>query len=142
MSIRALRNNNPGNLNAGEAWQGLMPREKMNADQLAETRFAVFIDAPHGFRAMGIVLLNYERIHGLHTVRQYISRWAPPVENKTDAYVAAVAHDCGTGPDDPFDLKGQANLERIAKAIATHEVGFWAFQDADLHAGISMSEAA
>lgn len=141
MTVRAVRNNNPGNLNAGAAWQGLMARADMTPEQAAEPRFAVFKSPIWGFRAMGVILLNYEKLHGLNTVRGYIGRWAPPGENNTDAYVKAVCHDCAVGADDHFDLKVQINLERLTKAIAIHEAGAWLFQDADLHAGVALAES-
>ncbi|HEY4356024.1 MAG TPA: hypothetical protein VGN16_09780, partial [Acidobacteriaceae bacterium] len=78
MSIRAVRNNNPGNIVAGDHWQGLMPRSEMSPEQLAETRFAVFASPKWGFRAMGVILLNYEHVHHLRTIAQIIARWAPP----------------------------------------------------------------
>lgn len=142
MTVRAVRNNNPCNLEAGTAWQGLMPRSQMDADQLAETRFAVFQNAKYGFRATGIVLLNYEKLHGLHTIRQFINRFAPPGENNTDAYTTTVAQACGADPDKPYELRTAELLERIVKAMSTHEAGGWFFSYDDLHQGIAMSEAA
>jgi hypothetical protein len=140
MTIRAVRNNNPGNLDAGEAWQGLMPRAEMTPELAAETRFAVFKDAHWGFRALAIVLLNYEKLHGLNTVRGIINRWAPAVENNTSSYVAAVSHDMGVHPDDPIELKQPIVLDRLCKAIATHECGSWMFSDQDLKHGIAKVE--
>jgi hypothetical protein len=97
MTPRAVRNQNPGNINAGESWEGLMPRAQMTPDQAAETRFAVFESPKWGFRALGIILLNYVRLHGLTTVRQIIGRWAPSIENDTGSYVTAVARGVGRG---------------------------------------------
>jgi hypothetical protein len=140
MTARAFRNNNPGNINAGEQWQGLMPRSQMTPEQAAEDRFAVFAAPKWGFRALAIVLKNYEVKYGLDTVRKVISRWAPPSENNTDAYVQAVASALGKGPDDHIDLHDPKTLEALAKAIAIHESGGWLFADTDLVAGVAMAE--
>ena len=139
-TIRAVRNFNPGNLNAGPSWQGLMPPAQMTPDQQAETRFAVFRDPRWGFRALGVVLLNYEKLYGINTVQGCITRWAPPSENNTAAYIADVAQACGVQADDNFDLTVQANLQSMAKAIATHECGGWFFTDYDLQVGVGMAE--
>lgn len=140
--IRAERNNNPGNLDAGDHWQGLMPRAAMSPEQAAESRFAVFASAAWGFRALALVLRNYERLHGLNTVRGWITRWAPPGENDTDAYIKAVCSDMLVSPDDDIDLSQRLNLMRAARAIATHESGGWFFSEEDLADGITQAEVA
>jgi hypothetical protein len=43
-------------------------------------------------------LIAYQDKHGLRTIRQIVSRWAPPTENNTNAYVRAVAADTGWMP--------------------------------------------
>lgn len=139
--IRAQRNSNPGNVERGDHWQGLLPRNQMTPEQAAETRFAVFAAPKWGFRALGILILNYSRVHHLNTIRQIISRWAPNSENNTDAYVAAVARDIKTDPDTSLDFTKPDLLAAVAKAIATHECGSWLFSDTDLRAGIAMAEA-
>lgn len=39
-----------------------------------------------------------------------ISRWAPPVENHTEAYIRAVAADTGIDPDEPLDTLDPATM--------------------------------
>lgn len=141
MSVRALRNSNPGNLEAGDHWQGLLPRQQMTDEQRCEGRFAVFRTPAWGFRALAIVLLNYEIVHHLKTVRGWIERWAPPEENDTEAYIAAVCRALNVRADDEIDLRGSLSLERVCKAIATHECGSWLFSNADLSSGVAMAEA-
>lgn len=140
MTMRALRNNNPGNINAGDHWQGLMPRREMTPDQASEERFAVFISPKWGFRALAIILLNYQSVHHLRTIRQFVSRFAPSSENDTDAYVADVCRECGRSPDEVYDLTIPANLEKLLRAIARHESGLWLFSDKDMEAGVAMAE--
>lgn len=139
MTTRAVRNNNPGNLEAGTKWLGLMPPGQMTPEQAAETRFAVFEAPKWGFRAMAIILLRYQRIHGLNTVRGIINRWAPPSENNTFAYVQAVCKDIKKNPDAPLDLSNAETLRGLCKAIAVHESGGWFFTSTDLNDGVSLA---
>ena len=38
-----------------------------------------------------------------------ISRWAPPSENRTEAYIRAVADDTGIDPDEPIDTRDRTD---------------------------------
>lgn len=111
---RGIRNHNPGNIRHGDKWNGLAPEQ-------ADTSFCTFIDPQHGIRAMGKILLNYERRYGLNTVAGIINRWAPPVENNTDSYAAHVAHQLGVDPDEAINV-GE-HLEELVSAITLHENG-------------------
>lgn len=137
--IRAVRNSNPGNIEAATQWQGLMPRVQMTPAQAGETRFAVFSDPKWGFRALAVVLRNYEKLHGLNTIRQIIARWAPPAENDTGAYVTHVAKIVGIDADVPMNLSDTDTLAEICKAIAMHECGGWFFTQEDLDAGVQLA---
>ena len=59
----------------------------------------------------------------LRTVRGMISRWAPPVENHTEAYIRAVAADTGIDPDEPLDTLDPATMIPLAAAISRVENG-------------------
>jgi hypothetical protein len=136
--------NNPGNIrvcpNGRDPWQGLMPRASMTPEQAAEHEFVVFASPKWGFRAMGIILLNYARAHHLNTERARISRWAPPNENDTEAYVQAVSRYVGLSADTVADFTKPDLLTAEVHAISVHECGGWLFKDADLNAGISLAE--
>lgn len=111
---RGIKNNNPGNLRlSSEKWQG----EVTGSDKA----FKTFSDPVYGIRAIAKLLLNYERKYGLNTISGLISRWAPPNENDTTAYVKAVAGACGIGAYDPIDVA--AYLPCIVQAIIKHENG-------------------
>lgn len=79
---RGIRNNNPGNIRHGANWLGL----NTNGQDI-DSSFCVFTAPVYGIRALAKVLINYKRIHGLNTVRQIVSRYAPPNENQTTAYI-------------------------------------------------------
>lgn len=115
---RGIRNHNPGNIDrTGDKWQG------MAADQSSDSRFVVFAAPQWGIRALVKVLLSYQRKHGIKTIRGIINRWAPPVENNTDAYVNQVAKACGVDPDDTIDIENKAVLRALVSAIIKHENG-------------------
>ena len=75
----------------------------------------MFVDAPHGIRALARNLRAYRDRLGARSVRDYINRWAPPNENNTAAYIANVAHACAVGPDDPIDI----DVRRVLAALVT-----------------------
>lgn len=80
---RNVRNNNPLNIESRDNWDGLSPEQN-------DSRFAVFTTPDYGFRAAYIILLKYlER--GDDTILKIVSKWAPSVENHTDAYAAYIA---------------------------------------------------
>lgn len=141
MTIRSVRNNNPGNINAGQPWQGLMPKDRMTREQANEDRFAVFSMPEWGFRAMAVVLRNYARMYGVSSVRDVIRRWAPPFENNTDTYTKIVAKALGVTPDAKINLLDRSTMFVVCKAIATHETGAWGgcWTDAQLDAGLSLA---
>lgn len=140
MLPRAVRNNNPGNMDAGP-WQGVLTREQMTPEQRAEPRFAVFQSPEWGFRAMAKQLRVYEIAHHCNTVRQFINRWAPPVENDTGAYVADVAAAVGVKPDDIIDVNQHARMFAMCKAITRHETGSWEpyWNDDQLTKGLALA---
>lgn len=122
---RGIRNNNPGNIDrsAANKWQGRMPREQMTVEQREEKRFEVFASPAWGIRALCVLLISYQDKYGLHSVRGFINRWAPPVENDTGAYVRQVASAMGVKPDDFINLHEYRRLRPMVEAIIAHENG-------------------
>jgi len=122
---RGERNNNPGNI-----WRDMTPWLGLQArDPAVEARFCVFDSALHGIRALCIVLLNYQRLDGLKTLAQVITRWAPPAENDTGSYVTDVERHAGIGRSDPLNLEHPEALQKVAKAIIQHENGRCVYGD-------------
>jgi len=117
---RGIRNNNPGNVdyNPRTKWQGLVPETERK-----DTRFCEFLDPTWGIRAMARVLINYQDIHDLNTVRKLVNRRAPPVENDSSAYVTAVCNATGFTPDAPLNLHRYEILCPLVEAIIRHENG-------------------
>lgn len=115
---RGIRNHNPGNLEHGAPWQGLDP-----AGRQKDARFAVFTAPAWGIRALARTLITYQDKHGIRTVSGAIYRWAPPLENKTAAYIASVCARVGVEPDDVLDFHDYHTSRAMVEAIIRHESG-------------------
>jgi len=112
---RGIRNNNPGNIKINKAnnWQG-----KINS---TDKEFEQFINVAMGLRALLITLRTYQNKHGLKTIRQIITRWAPGSENNTEKYITAVAGFMSVAPNSEVDLSSKSTLISLAQAIVKHE---------------------
>lgn len=121
---RAERNCNPGNIRHGtQTWQGQTAAQN-------DPDFVTFSANSWGFRAMAVTLRNYQTLHGLHCLRDIISRWAPASENPTSNYVDFVCTRVGVSPDANVELSDASLLILVCAAIAEFESGFpWQFAD-------------
>ncbi len=127
---RGIRNHNPGNIRHGAQWQG------MRAEQ-TDAEFVQFVSPEMGVRAMGKVLGTYLRAYYLDTPRGIIGRWAPPVENNTEAYVSAVSHAAGLSPDGVIETADQ--WVRLVEAMIHHENGRQPYQRQTIVNGLRLS---
>jgi len=125
-----LRNNNPGNIRPGDAWQGMTGEAG---------GFIVFQDISWGLRALATDIAN-KITHGYNTITSLISRYAPPSENNTSAYIFSVSSDTGISPDQVLN-QDAGTLHDLVRAIINHENGDAAsalISDQDIDQGISM----
>jgi len=123
---RGIRNHNPGNIRrSSDPWQGLAERQ-------SDVEFFTFKSPIYGIRALARTLITYQDKHGLRTIRQIIGRWAPPVENNTNAYVRAVAEATDLDADQMLDLHNFDFLFPLTKAIIKHENGQQPYTDAQI----------
>ena len=114
---RGIRNNNPGNIRIGINWLGrVIPGKDLS--------FIEFRTMPLGVRALYIDLINKHK-SGLRTVQDIIFKYAPPSENLTGAYVAAVAQDMKIPATQVFSPTAK-NFTTFVKAIVKHENGKYA----------------
>lgn len=123
---RGYRNKNPGNIdhNPANRWQGLADPPIEDAPlNGGRPRFARFVSHEYGIRALALLLITYQDKHGLRSIHQVISRWAPGAENDTAAYVRHVAQLTGFGANDVLDLHTYAHLRPMVEAVITHELG-------------------
>lgn len=97
MSTRGIRNNNPANIRRGCNWKGLIRQQK-------DREFCQFVTMTWGVRALLVTLRTYVVKHHLHTIREIITRWAPPSDkNNTEAYIKFVEKEIN-GLDAPISL--------------------------------------
>lgn len=117
MTVRGIRNMNPGNIRLGESWLGLRMKQ-------TDPDFCQFTSMIYGCRALLKLLRTYVEKRGCTTIRKVIERWAPPSENDTSSYVLSVAAACRRDPDErlPVDVDPLIYLD-LARAIARHECG-------------------
>lgn len=140
MTPRPVRNNNPGDLETGDHWQGLMPADRLTDAQKHE-RFATFESPKWGFRALVVVLRNYKMLHSADTVQKIVDRFAPPVENNTAAYVSFIADKLGVRPTAQINVTIPKVMFTLAKYITKYETGSWEpfWHDSDLTAGMALA---
>lgn len=125
---RGLSNNNPGNIRISETkYKGEIQPSKDKA-------FKQFETMAYGYRAMFMLLYTYQKRHGLRTIRQMISRWAPPTENFTENYIRYVALWSEIGADTRFDTLTKSTMVPIVAAMSRMENGAPAVM-ADVEAG-------
>ena len=92
MTVRGIRNMNPGNIRLGESWLGLRTKQ-------TDPDFCQFTSMIYGCRALLKLLRTYVEKRGCTTIRKVVERWAPPSENDTTSYVLSVAAACRRDAD-------------------------------------------
>lgn len=111
-----VRLHNPGNIRHGPSvWLG-------QAAVQPDAAFVAFEAPLYGVRALMRVLRTYGR-RGRRSVDAIITAWAPPMENATPDYIAAVATRLGVDPTHPIGVEAPATLIALAKAIVHQEQG-------------------
>lgn len=114
---RGLDNRNPGNIRQSKV------RYRGEVRPSRDPAFKEFESLAWGYRAIFVLLDTYRIRHGLDTLRGMISRWAPPSENRTDAYIRAVAADTGLDPDERLNTRDARTMIPVAAAISRVENG-------------------
>lgn len=128
---RGLRNCNPGNIRISRSH--FLGEVRPSRD----SAFKQFESMAYGYRAMFVLLDSYRRRYGLSNIRAMISRWAPPVENYTEAYICSVAQRSGIDADATLDTRSERDMIPIVAAMSEVENGVRAVW-ADVEAGWSL----
>ena len=118
---RGIRNNNPLNIRKGSKWQGLR-------DFPTDKEFCEFVTMAYGFRAAFRTLITYYTKHKCKTLKEIITRWAPPSENETWAYIDRVRKDADIEDidselPDPLEKRNWYVWKKIILAMAAVENG-------------------
>lgn len=112
---RGIRNNNPGNIvKSSIQWKGAVGNDGS---------FVKFASPEDGIRAMAKIIRVYESKYNLTTIRQIISRWAPPTENQTEKYIDFVSKKMNKKPDEKLNLQLNSELATLLSAIIQFENG-------------------
>lgn len=110
----SLERNNPGNIvKTAITWKGEVD---------CDSKFECFESPYWGLRAMTKNVMAYYYTRDLHTIREIITRWAPPHENDTDMYVELVSYKLKIHPDEHFELSH--HLYPLVEAIIIMENGY------------------
>lgn len=122
-----MRNRNPGNIRRSSTkYLGEVTPSR-------DPTFKQFRTTAWGYRAMFVLLDSYRR-KGYRTLRQMISRYAPPIENHTENYIRCVAEWSGIGADEPLDTQAGEIMIPVVAAISRMENG-WPAVLPDVEAG-------
>lgn len=114
MATRGVRNSNPGNIRKSkDQWEGAIGDDGT---------FVIFDSPESGVRALAKNLQSYGR-QGYDSIEKIITRWAPPNENDTQAYIQSVASATGIPATQSIDLTNPDVLASLSEAIGYHETG-------------------
>lgn len=126
----ALRNNNPCNIrySSKNDWKGQIGSDK---------GFCVFANMSYGYRAAMKLVQSYIK-KGYDTVGDIISRWAPPSENDTKAYISNV---CGiiNAPYHSDYMFFIGTVDRDTKVRTVAEIGSLVFAMSFVEIGLPIS---
>lgn len=116
METRGVRNNNPLNIRKGNNWQGEHPTK-------TDTYFEVFARPEYGFRAAFRIMRNgFKANPPRNTIRDIISRWAPPQDNNdTEKYIQFVSHSIDKSQEEVLTYEDETTMCKLAQAMAVME---------------------
>lgn len=129
-----IRNNNPGKIRWGSNWNGLDESGKKK-----DKSFCVFIAPEWGIRALTKLILNYDRLYNVNTVKEIITRYAPSNENDTEAYIAHVCKVGGFEKDEELNVTDKEVMIYLLKGIILHENGVQPYSDEILEKGMFLA---
>jgi hypothetical protein len=139
MASRGIRNNNPGNIEKGQPWQGLA--ENQNSDK----RFCVFKAPEWGIRAIVRTLITYQDKRRakdgskIDTIEDIVNRWAPPFENNTTSYSRAVSLIVGKAVNETIDVRDYDVMFKLVIAIIKHENGYQPYSTQQINKGLMLA---
>lgn len=128
-----VRLNNPGNIRRSKIqYKGLKVPQ-------SNEEFFEFETAIYGIRAMSMDLQAYEHKDGCRTIAEIVTRWAPPTENKTQAYISFVENQTGIPADKDITVEDFDTCFALIKAIIHQEQGYIPYTDAQITKALVLS---
>lgn len=116
MIPRGIRNNNPLNIRKGDNWIGLSKNQ-------TDPAFCQFDSITYGLRAGLIIIRKYMMMYNLHSIHAIVSRWAPPSENDTTAYIKSVSSMMKMHALQTFDFGDRGRIVALVSAMCKVETG-------------------
>ena len=121
---RGIDLNNPCNIRISDtAWVGKITPS-------SDPAFEQFSEPEYGIRAACKIFINYQKLYDLRTIERLISRWAPSVENNTQAYILFIANRVGVPSNQEIDLTDILLLTGFITAVIRYESGSQPYTDA------------
>ena len=112
-----IRNNNPLNIRKGKShWQGEISSPR--GEDGRGLSFCKFSSLDWGLRAAFCLLRTYRNKYKAVCIRDIITRWAPPSENDTNAYIRTVCKLTGFGGNERLT---ENDWPRLVQAMALIE---------------------
>lgn len=140
-----VRLNNPGNIEWGSPWEGLVPRHESQyatSSNSQQRRFCEFVDPAYGIRAIARTLITYadkrkaKNGSAIDTVTEVIERWAPSFENNVSAYASHVGKIMGVSALETIDIKQYEVMKGLVVGIIAHENAGFAYPDSVVEEGL------
>lgn len=156
---RGIRNHNPGNIrfNKKNRWQGAdtppcdfveQPATHPTTGESYTKKvpgMCRFVTPPYGIRALAKNLITFqdkrlaEDGSAIDTVQEIVERWAPRLENDTEAYAQSVRKQMGFVVGQHVDCHDWETMNKLVRAIITHENGCQPYSDAQITKGLVMA---
>jgi hypothetical protein len=116
MTPRGIRNNNPLNIrHNADVFQGEITGN--------DKSFKTFSTMPYGYRAGFTILHTYLTKYGCNTIEKIISRFAPPIENNTQAYISTAVKYSGVAANEILTATSGGKYILIVSAMSFVENG-------------------
>ena len=113
---RGIRNNNPLNLrHHPDTFKGEIKSTDKDFEQYESIEY--------GYRAAFVTLHTYLTKYGCNTIEKIITRFAPPTENNTQAYIATVVRYSGVAADEVLTATSGDRYILIVSAMSFVENG-------------------
>lgn len=114
---RGLRNNNPLNIrHSSSNWQG-------KAASQTDKSFVTFTSRVFGYRAAMCIIRTYMTRYNKTCVDAIVKKWAPPIENNTNAYIEQVCKMSGLPRYANIWFSKKEDIVALVKAMAIVENG-------------------
>ncbi len=114
---RGFRNNNPGNIKKNSI------KYVGEITPSSDSVFKQFSSLKYGYRAIFMLLYTYQKKYALVNIEQFITRYAPAVENNTTHYINSVSKWSGHHRRKPINTLSEGEMLPLVGAITRMENG-------------------